>query len=291
MANRSWALILHGGAKEISPEKERPHRLGCRIALDNGCAVLRDGGSSLDAVELVVKSLEDDPTFNAGVGSALSSEGRIEMDAGIMEGRHLNIGGVAALEGIRNPISVARRLLAEPSTLLVGSGARRFALEQGFPSCVQEALLSPEHSRSRSRSSDTVGCVALDASGNIVAATSTGGLPGKQPGRTGDSPLPGAGFYVENALGGISMSGDGESIARVLLAGWVVWRLDQDSPQSAIDQALVRLGRVGGEAGGIVLSPTGEIGWAHNSSHFAVAYQTSREDRPHVYLRKAEERS
>jgi beta-aspartyl-peptidase (threonine type) len=291
MPDRTWGLILHGGAKEIPEEKARAHREGCRVALDLGCAILRDGGTALDAVEIAVRCLEDDPTFNAGFGSALNRDGQVEMDAGIMEGADLNVGSVAALEGIPNPVSVARRLLHEEPILLVGAGARQFALAQGLPTCAPESLISAQHSHSRGPNSDTVGCVALDLFGNMAAATSTGGLPGKQPGRVGDSPLAGAGYYVENALGGVSMSGDGESIGRVLLAGWVMRHLERDGPQAAMDLALLRLRRVGGEAGGIVLSQTGETGWAHNSSHFAVAYRTSRADRAHVYLRKAEEPS
>src|SRR5947209_16295519 len=158
-------------------------------------------------------------------------------------------GGVATISGVRHPIAVARLLLYDTPVLLVGPGARAFAMEHGVEPLKTEELARPERSRSQKHKSDTVGCVALDTSGTIVAATSTGGISGKRPGRTGDSAIAGAGFYADNALGGVSMSGDGESIARVVLASHVMRGLESGSPQAAIDLALKQLQRVGGEAG------------------------------------------
>src|SRR3954471_11553986 len=120
MSDRRWAIILHGGAKEIAPEEQEAHREGVRAALTTGIAVLQQGGTAVDAVEAAIRALEDDPTFNAGRGSAPNAEGRIEMDAGLMDGAGLQVGAVAALRGARHPISVARRLLAEDPVLLVG---------------------------------------------------------------------------------------------------------------------------------------------------------------------------
>jgi beta-aspartyl-peptidase (threonine type) len=141
MPESTWALILHGGAKEIPDSKARAHRDGCRAALDVGCEILRHGGTALDATERTISALEDDPTFNAGFGSALTEDGHIEMDAGIMEGGDLNVGSVAALEGISHPICVARALLYEEPILIVGAGARKFALQRGFTDRTVESLI------------------------------------------------------------------------------------------------------------------------------------------------------
>jgi beta-aspartyl-peptidase (threonine type) len=290
MANQHWAIILHGGAKEIPPDKAQRNRDGCRRALERGVAVLRSEGSALDAVEQTICSLEDDPTFNAGYGSVLNTDGKVQTDAGIMDGRTLDVGAVAVLERVRNPIRVARSLLRHRHVLLAGEGALRFARASGIPECAEDELISPERRASNNDwGLDTVGCVALDAEGNIVAATSTGGLPGKMPGRIGDSPLAGSGFYADDQLGGVCFSGDGESIVRVALAAAVMTNLETQSPQLAIENALQRMKRVGGEAGGIVINAKGEIGWAHNSPHFAIAYMTSALPSLRIYLRKEEE--
>ncbi|MFH5923017.1 isoaspartyl peptidase/L-asparaginase family protein [Roseomonas xinghualingensis] len=280
-----WALVLHGGAKEIAPEKEQANRAGCLDALAAGAALLRSGGSALDAVEAAIRVLEDDPTFNAGRGSVRNTDGEVEMDAAIMDGATLDVGGVAAIREVRHPISVARLMLRETPTLLVAEGARRFAAAHGAetwdPAHLAESAGESGH--------DTVGCIALDMRGNLAAGTSTGGLEGSLPGRVGDSPLPGCGLYAENALGAVAFSGDGESITRGMLAARVMQSLEAQPPQAAIEAALARLGRTGGEAGGIVLDRAGRIGWAHNSTHFAVAMVTSEDEMLRAYLRKDEE--
>jgi beta-aspartyl-peptidase (threonine type) len=246
----------------------------------------------LDAVELTIRSLEDDPIFNAGFGSVLNTDGKVQMDAAIMDGRTLDVGAVAVLERIRNPIRVARGLLRHRHVLLAGEGALRFARASGIPECSDEELISPERRDSPNEwGLDTVGCIALDVRGNIVAATSTGGLPGKLPGRIGDAPLAGSGFYADDQRGGVCFSGDGESIVRVALAAHVMNSLSSQPPQVAIDDALHQMRRVGGEAGGIVLNNNGEIGWAHTSPHFAVAYMTNSMASPRIYLSKQEERN
>jgi L-asparaginase / beta-aspartyl-peptidase len=287
----AWALILHGGAKEIAPEQEDANRTGCLAALKVGAAILNRGGTALDAVEATIRVLEDDPTFNAGRGSVLNADGEIEMDAAMMDGATLDIGGVAALRGVCHPISVARLMLREVPTLLVAEGAARFAAERGAELCGPRDLISAGSGGTAAPDGhDTVGCVALDADGNLAAGTSTGGLTGCHPGRVGDSPLPGCGLYANNESGGVSLSGDGESIARTMLAARVVQSLESgDTPQAAIGASLLRLERVGGEAGGIVLDRRGRVGWAHNSSHFAIGYITSAMDQPKVHLRKTEE--
>ena len=289
MATKSWAIILHGGAKEIPPEKAQRNRDGCRRAIEAGMEVLRAEGCALDAAELAIRSLEDDPVFNAGYGSVLNTDGKVQMDAGIMDGRTLDVGAVAVLEGIRNPIRVARSLLRQRHVLLAGEGALRFARASGIPECSAEELISPERRDSPNEwGLDTVGCVALDVHGNIVAATSTGGLPGKLPGRIGDAPLAGSGFYADDQRGGVCFSGDGESIVRVSLAAHVMSGLKSHAPQAAIDDAMQQLRRVGGAAGGIAIGSNGEMAWAHNTPHFPVAYMSSTLSSPRIYLGSAD---
>jgi beta-aspartyl-peptidase (threonine type) len=279
----TWRLILHGGAKDIPPDREAANRDGCLEAAAAGAAVLKAGGSALRAVEASLRVLEDDPTFNAGYGSDQNAAGEVEMDAALMDGRTLDIGAVAAITGVRHPISVARLLLREGPTLLVAEGARLFAAEAGAELCEPEDMIVKSE---LAASHDTVGCVALDGSGNIAAGTSTGGLSGTMVGRVGDSPLPGCGFYAENGVGGVAFSGDGESISRTLLAAAVMQELGAEMPDEAVERALLRLDRVGGEAGGIVLDRRGRFGWAHNSTHFPVAWATSDAPAARFALRK-----
>jgi beta-aspartyl-peptidase (threonine type) len=283
----TWTLILHGGAKQIERAKEAANRRGCLEAIAAGCMTLSQGGSALAAVETVVRVLEDDPVFNAGIGSVANAAGDLEMDAALMDGQTLDVGGVAALRGVRYPITVARMLLREQPTLLVAEGARQFALDHGAELMEPEAMLAPEE---LSKRDDTVGCVALDADGNLAAGVSTGGLPGCAPGRVGDTPLPGCGFYADNALGAVALSGDGESIARLTLGAQIMHGLKTLPPEAAAELALASLNRVGGEAGAIVLDRRGTWGWAHASPHFAVAYASSEQRQPRVYLKKSEER-
>jgi beta-aspartyl-peptidase (threonine type) len=281
----TWALVLHGGAKEIAPEKEQANRAGCIEALKAGAAVLRSGGSALDAVEAAIRVLEKDPTFNAGAGSVRNADGEVEMDAALMDGATLDVGGVAAIRGVRHPVTVARLMLRETPTLLVAEGARRFAAEQGAELCDPSHIAEAEQEPAL----DTVGCIALDMQGNLAAGTSTGGLEGSHPGRVGDSALPGCGLYADNAIGAVAFSGDGESISRTMLAARVMQSLESGPPQAAAGEAIARLGRVGGEAGGIVLDRAGRAGWAHNSPHFAVGIVTSEDESLRAYLRKDEE--
>jgi isoaspartyl peptidase/L-asparaginase-like protein (Ntn-hydrolase superfamily) len=285
MAKVTWALVLHGGAKEIAPEQMQAHRAGCLDALAVGAALLRSGCSAVEAVEAAIRVLEDDPTFNAGRGSVRNADGDVEMDAAIMDGATLEVGGVAAIRQVRHPVSVARRMLRETPTLLVGEGARRFAEAHAAE------MWDAAHLRDMAAASghDTVGCVALDIHGNLAAGTSTGGVNGCPPGRVGDSPMPGCGFYADNALGAVALSGDGENIMRGMLAARVMHFLESQKPQEAVEQAIARLGPIGGEAGGVVLDRAGRIGWAHSSPHFAVAMVTSEDDTLRVCLQQGEE--
>jgi beta-aspartyl-peptidase (threonine type) len=265
----AWSLVLHGGAKTIAPDKAEAHRQGLLAAAQAGAAVLRQGGSALDAAEHTIRALESCPVFNAGYGSVLNADGEVEMDSAIMEGGGLRLGGVGAIKGVRHPISVARAMLDAVPVLLVGEGARRFAAERDLELCDPVEMIAPGVS-SQAGGLDTVGCVARDADGLIVAATSTGGLAGKHPGRVGDSPLPGCGLYAQNRAGGVSVSGDGDRIARVLLSARVIQALAAQDVWAAAETGVAAMDAVGGEAGCIVLDAVGRIGCAHNSTHFAM---------------------
>lgn len=280
---RGWALIAHGGAKDIAPREEQDNRRGMEEAVRLGRDILQGGGAALDAVECVVKALEKNPTYNAGLfGSVLNEDGEIEMDASIMDGTTLDIGAVAGLQDVENPVAVARLLLTQKPILLIGEGANKFARKAGFLTPIEPPPLK------KAAGCDTVGCVARDRSGALAVATSTGGLEGTMAGRVGDVPLPGCGFYADNRRGAVSASGEGEAIARVLLASEFLHQLEHNAIEDAARQALKRLERIGGEAGLIAIGPEGEIGWAHNSQHFAVGL-AHENGAIRVYLQKSEE--
>ena len=287
MSEGRWAIIVHGGAKDIPPERWQIHRDGCLVALAAGQAILKAGGSALDAVEASVRALEDDPTFNAGYGSVLNAKGEVECDAAIMDGRTLDVGGVAAVKTLRHPISVATAMLPERPVLLVGDGAECFAREIDAELCDPRDLIV-DHPEADDPGCDTVGCVALDIHGDIVAGASTGGLKGARAGRVGDSPLPGCGLYADNATGGVSLSGEGESLIRVTLASRLMRALESLPPGPAIETALAALARVGGEAGLIVIDAEGRIDWGHNSAQFAVAHASSNRP-PQAFVSRAED--
>jgi beta-aspartyl-peptidase (threonine type) len=233
---------------------------------------LERGGSAIDAVEAAIRVMEDDPVFNAGYGSVLNADGEVETDAAIMDGARLDAGAVCAMQGVRNPITVAKALLAETPVLLAGNGARRFAEGHGGILCDPRELIASEMP---DETHDTVGAVAYDRHGDIAAGESTGGMHGTMPGRVGDAPIVGAGLYAENDVGGCAFSGDGESMLRLSLAARLICDLaQQDAPDAAI-RAIRLMGRVGGEAGVIVLGPGGEPAFAHNSPNFAVALASS----------------
>ncbi|MBO9560337.1 MAG: isoaspartyl peptidase/L-asparaginase [Caulobacter sp.] len=269
-----WAVIVHGGARTIPEPLRERHRQGCLEAVAAAATLLAAGRSAVAAVESAVRVLEADPTFNAGRGSVPNAAGEVECDAAIMDGRDLAVGAVAAVRTLRHPISVARLLLYERPVLLVAEGAEAFARAHGAEICDPDHLRNTE---TQHAGCDTVGCVAIDARGNIAAGTSTGGLSGCAVGRVGDSPLPGCGLYADDAVGGVSLSGEGESLIRTTLAARLIQALEHDAPQAAIAGALGRLERVGGEAGLIVIDRHGRIGWDHTSDHFAVARASAAE--------------
>lgn len=270
MDKGNWAIIVHGGAKPIAADEAAAHRAGCARAAEAGAEILARGGSAVDAARRAVVILEDDPTFNAGQGSVANAAGDIEMDAGIMDGATLAIGAVAAVNRIANPIEAAAAMLETPPILLVGKGAERFAYKRGLR-CTPP---SPSLPKRRARH-DTVGCVARDLTGHIAAATSTGGISGTLPGRIGDAPLPGCGFYADDAIGGVSLSGDGEAIARTLLGAQVMRAMEDQPAAEAVENIHAPMQRLSAEAGVIAIDAAGRIGAAHNSENFALAFASS----------------
>jgi beta-aspartyl-peptidase (threonine type) len=227
------SLIVHGGAWDIPDEAVDACKSGCHRALTAGWSILSSGGSALDAVEAALIVLEDDPVFDAGFGSHLNLDGRVECDAIVMNGATLRAGSVAAVQRIRNPIRLARQVLEHcPHMMLVGEGAERFAQARGLPLCDPKDLIAEsewnawhhckedEHAAEHHRGHEqgTVGAVAIDRHGALFAATSTGGTCCKLPGRVGDSPLIGCGCYADSEAGGVSATGYGEAIMKIVMA-------------------------------------------------------------------------
>jgi beta-aspartyl-peptidase (threonine type) len=280
-------LLVHGGAGNLPRDSAEARRNGLRRALDQGWKVLHDGGSSLDACEKAIIELEDDPVFDAGIGSHLNRDGKVQLDAILMDGATLKSGAVAAVERIRNPIRLARLILDfAPHMLLAGYGAEMFAGENGMELCnpedlivEREAKLWAERASAVSRFG-TVGAVALDASGNLASGTSTGGTVFKYPGRVGDSPLVGCGCYADNQGAAISTTGEGEPIMRVVMAKTVNDFVTNGlPPQKAAEAALeVLRRRTGGHAGLIVLDQQGRLGSAFSTPYMSFAYRTSDSD-------------
>ena len=296
------AIIVHGGAGDIPGELHEAHLQGVRRAVEAGWELLKSGGSAMDAVEAAITIMEDDEAFDAGRGSFLNADGQVELDAGFMDGADLQVGAVASVQFIRNPIKLARTVMEKcEHVLLVGQGAQRFAHKMGFSSCDLTDLAVPREferwqktlfgqapvaGKAPTSLSDTVGCVAVDQAGHLAAGTSTGGTPNKMPGRVGDVPMVGCGFYADDQIGGASSTGWGESIAKVLLARLVLHHLEQlGDPWAAAQAAIQELSdRVNGQGGIILLSPEGRPGWHHNTPHMSRAYRTRGMDAPKVEI-------
>ncbi len=307
---RSPLLLVHGGAWDIPADLLEAHEQGVFDALQEGWRLLERGASALDAIEAAVTVLEDDPAFDAGRGSFLTRDGRVQLDALIMDGGTLRAGGVAAVERIRNPIRAARLVLEKsPHCYFVAQGAERFAEEHGVRLIDnQELVLDRERKRlaeaqaraeagwpdlsfsgeidqeydPRRSSHDTVGAVALDTRGRIAAATSTGGTLNKAPGRVGDSSLIGCGCYADNASAAVSLTGWGEPIMKLVLGKWAADRVQNGrSPEQVAPDAIGYLNRrLGGHGGIIMLAADGRYGLAHNTPRMAWGLHTA--DGPRV---------
>jgi beta-aspartyl-peptidase (threonine type) len=318
-AAHSATLLVHGGAWAIPADAAAAHLAGVRRALETGYALLSRGASALDAVEAAVTVLEDDPTFDAGRGSFLTSDGRVQLDALLMDGGRMKAGGVACVERLRNPIQAARLVLEKSQHVyFVGIGAEQFAQAHGM-TLIDNAELVLDRERERLahaklresaglgddtfsgpeslplpvlhddkspetafpahlNSHDTVGAVALDAQGNLAAATSTGGTLNKTPGRVGDSSLIGCGCYADNLSAAVSLTGWGEPIMKLVLGKWATDRVAAGTaPDIAAREAIAYLfNRLGGHGGIILLGPDGRFGLAHNTPAMAWGLATPK---------------
>ncbi len=282
---RMYAIAVHGGAgtrdeSESSRVRSEHCRSGLTAALARGQGILEAGGSALDAVEAAVIVLEDDPLFNAGRGAALTLAGSAELDAAIMDGGTLRAGAVAQVRHVRNPIRLARQLLAHSvHVFLVGDGADAYAREIGLESVANEYFITPERQQQLATPCaaplGTVGAVARDRRGHLAAATSTGGTVGQLIGRVGDSPVIGAGTYADDECCAVSTTGQGEAFLRTVLAYDINARMRYrgHSLAVAVEGAIgERLSAVNGRGGVIAVDPRGEIVIRHNSATLAYGY-------------------
>jgi len=289
-----WAIALHGGAGTIDrdspPELVARHQASLTAALDRAVALLQGGSSAMDVAEQVVRMLEDDELFNAGKGAALTARGEAELDAAIMDGATLRCGAVAGVRTVKNPISIARLVMQKSKFILLsGGGAEEFAdTFRGQPNIervpnsyfitprrqkmlreylAEQADASSIISGSLPARFGTVGCVVMDSAGNLAAATSTGGLTGKQFGRIGDAPLIGAGTYATNASAAVSCTGTGEQFIRHGVAKALTMRMELLGEPAAVAAAHI-VGRVlaPDDGGLIAVSKSGEIAMAYNSA-------------------------
>jgi L-asparaginase / beta-aspartyl-peptidase len=286
MTDTSWTLVIHGGAGKITPDKMKPGqedaiRAALSLGLEAGAAILKRGGTALDAVEAAVRVLEDDPNFNAGRGAALSYEGMAELDAAIMNGRDRNAGAVARVTTTRNPVSLARAVMDNSRhVFLAGIGADAFSQSSGVEQVDNDWFITPERRANlaelkadRADAYDvdmkygTVGAVARDTHGHVAAATSTGGVTGKRWGRIGDSPVIGAGTYADDRAGAVSATGSGEYFIRAGVAHEICARvrLGGDHILSAAEVVMADVAAMGGSGGVIAVAADGSGGWAFNT--------------------------
>ena len=301
-----WSLAIHGGAgtiarENMTPEQDAAYRAALQRALDAGAAVLRDGGSAMEAIQAAIEPMEDDPLFNAGRGAVLTWDEDIELDASIMDGRTRDAGAVAGVTGIRHPIELARLVMTDsPHVMLAGKGAETFAEERGLERMPREWFETERRKEALERLKaerlsaldvdikfGTVGAVARDSKGNLAAGTSTGGMTGKRWGRVGDAPVIGAGTYADNRACAVSATGWGEFFIRVGVAQEICtrirlvrqqaafasggaqhaeWLARQDYVQRITDAVLAEVEELGGDGGVIVVTPLEDPVFGMNTS-------------------------
>lgn len=277
---QEWAIVIHGGAggitrENITPDMDKEYRAALLVAMNTGKKILSDGGSALDAVEQTIRTMEDNPLFNAGKGAVFTHDGRNELDAAIMDGSNLAAGAVACVTDIKNPISAARKVMTNsPHVMLTGAGASQFAKEQGLeivpPSYFYtEKRFNELQEILKKEKNGTIGCCALDKNGNLAAGTSTGGMPNKRYNRVGDSPIIGAGTYANNNTCAVSGTGHGEYFIRWTVAHDISALIEykgltlKEASELVVNDKLVK---AGGSGGVISVDKSGNISMPFNST-------------------------
>jgi beta-aspartyl-peptidase (threonine type) len=286
---QEWAIVIHGGAggmtrESLTPELDKEYRASLLVALSAGKKILADGGSALDAVEQTIRTMEDNPLFNAGKGAVFTHEGKNELDAAIMDGSNLAAGSVACVTDIKNPITAARRVMTNsPHVMLSGAGASQFAKEQGLeivpPSYFYtEKQFNALQEMLKKEKNGTVGCCALDKNGNLAAGTSTGGMTNKRYNRIGDSPIIGAGTYANNNTCAVSGTGHGEYFIRWTVAHDISALMEyrglslREASELVVNDKLVK---AGGSGGVICVDKAGNVSMPFNSSGMFRGFATS----------------
>jgi beta-aspartyl-peptidase (threonine type) len=289
LPRQDWAIVIHGGAgslseERLSPELDQQYRDALKEALNTGKKILLEGGTALDAVEMTIRVMEDNPLFNAGKGAVFTHEGKNELDASIMDGSNLGAGAVAVVTDIKNPITAARVVMTKsPHVMLSGAGASEFAKEQGLE------MVSPDYFFTRRRwdalqeilkkeKSGTVGCCALDKNGNLAAGTSTGGMSNKRYNRIGDTPVIGAGVYANNKTCAVSSTGHGEYFIRWTVAHDISALMEYKglTLKEAADLVVHdKLLKAGGSGGVIGVDNRGNIAMPFNTDGMFRAYSTA----------------
>ena len=298
---QEWAIVIHGGAgvitrDKMTPEMDKEYRAALTVALNVGKKILIDGGSALDAVEKTINILEDNPLFNAGKGAVFNHDGKNELDAAIMDGSNLGAGSIAGVTDIKNPISAARRVMTNsPHVMLAGAGASQFAKEQGLE------IVSPDYFYTDRRFNDlqealkkekmgTVGCCALDRSGNLAAGTSTGGMTNKKYNRIGDAPIIGAGTYANNKTCAVSGTGHGEFFIRWTVAHDISALMEykglslKEASELVVNDKLVK---AGGSGGVICVDRLGNVSLPFNSPGMFRGFATA-DGKEGVYIYRDE---
>lgn len=289
----SPAIVIHGGAgwfSNMSPDEIKDLKKGLKMAADKGFDILENGGSSVDAVEAAIIILEDNPLFNAGRGSVYTSEERQEMDASIMTGKDNEAGAVSSVTNVKNPISLARHVMEEtPHVMFTSSGAEKLARDNNIEQVEQSYFANPDRLKSLKKAQEnkkgTVGVVAIDKNRVITAGTSTGGMTNKAPGRVGDSPIIGAGTWVENNSCGVSATGHGEYFIRFSVAKeiCVKARYQNKSIQQASTEVMNQLKEIGADGGVIVMDSQGNYAFAFNTPAMARAYKDASSEVIKIY--------
>jgi beta-aspartyl-peptidase (threonine type) len=289
----SPAIVIHGGAgwfSNMSPDEIKDLKKGLKTAADKGFDILENGGSSVDAVEAAIIILEDNPLFNAGRGSVYTSEERQEMDASIMTGKDNEAGAVSSVTNVKNPISLARYVMEEtPHVMFTSSGAEKLARDNNIEQVEQSYFANPDRLKSLKKAQEnkkgTVGVVAIDKNRVITAGTSTGGMTNKAPGRVGDSPIIGAGTWVENNSCGVSATGHGEYFIRFSVAKeiCVKARYQNKSIQQASTEVMNQLKEIGADGGVIVMDSQGNYAFAFNTPAMARAYKDASSEVIKIY--------